>query len=603
MILGVCRIQFFKNLRRPCELFYKRARTKNERSLDQFELEPLNMRNCLNLLFFILTGPWQPLRCSGNDTALQGSGVTPRARWLLPIVALIWLTNAAGSADTSLAVLQRADFSLNKTSTPGAADGFQKIAATAGAIATPAGLSVASSATVTRSESGDQRFDEVENIPPRLLRIGESSASVAERPVVVLMATILFLIVVIMMVYGVRHFIFTLSRLFGKQRHPYIDIDDANWPMITVFIAAHNEEKVIAGCIEALLDTNYPSTRIKIVPVNDRSQDRTREIIDDYAGRFAGRITPFHRLTGKSGKSAALKDALAYAEGDIVIIFDADYVPGRGLLKQLVAPFFDPEVGAVMGRVVPMNAGANLLTRMLDLERSGGYQVDQQARMNLRLVPQYGGTVGGVRRSAVDAVGGWHDDVLAEDTDITYRLMLNGWKTVYTNRSECYEEVPEDWAVRIKQVMRWSKGHNQVLTRYWYQFLTSPFLSMRERVDGMLLLLVFVMPLLLLAGWFIVIALYFFNAGSLLNRLIPAFALMAFSTMGNFAAFFEIAIAVLLDGNRKRLRLLPFNLLCFFVSLLSISRASFNLFVDWLFKREMVWEKTIRYRQPPVSQS
>ena len=529
------------------------------------------------------------------------SATAVRAHFLLPVLVLAWLNIATASTGSSNTVQQRSGVVKNASVTADRGHGFRAISATAGAIAIPAGYSTGSQAYLLHSQGGNRRFDDVENFTPRSLQTGAPSPNFTERPFVVLLATILFLIVVIMMVYGLRHFIFTLSRLFGKQRHPYIDIDDANWPVITVFIAAHNEEKVVAGCIEALLDTNYPATRIKIVPVNDRSQDRTRDIIDDYVARFPGRITPFHRLTGKGGKSAALKDALAYAEGDIVIIFDADYVPGRGLLKQLVAPFFDPEVGAVMGRVVPMNAGTNLLTRMLDLERSGGYQVDQQARMNLTLVPQYGGTVGGVRRSAVDAVGGWHDDVLAEDTDITYRLMLNGWKTVYTNRSECYEEVPEDWPVRIKQVMRWSKGHNQVLTRYWYQFLTSPYLSVRERVDGMLLLLVFVMPLLLLAGWFIVIALYFFNAGSLLNRLIPAFALMAFSTMGNFAAFFEIAIAVLLDGNRKRLRLLPFNLLCFFVSLLSISRASFNLFVDWLFKREMVWEKTVRYRQPPVS--
>ncbi|MCZ8256832.1 MAG: glycosyltransferase family 2 protein, partial [Polaromonas sp.] len=274
------------------------------------------------------------------------------------------------------------------------------------------------------------------------------------------MASLLFLIVLVMMMYGLRHFMFTMNRLTGVQRHPYIDISVASWPMITVFIAAHNEEKVIAGCIEALLDTDYPHDRLKIIPVNDRSQDTTAQIIDGYVERYPSRIWPFHRVGGKAGKSAALKDALVFAQGDIAIIFDADYVPGRGLLKQLVAPFFDPEIGAVMGRVVPANSGANLLTRLLDLERSGGYQVDQQARMNLNLMPQYGGTVGGVRLSAVAAVGGWHDDTLAEDTDITYRLMFNGWKTVYTNRSECYEEVPEDWSVRIKQVTRWAKGHN-----------------------------------------------------------------------------------------------------------------------------------------------
>lgn len=413
-------------------------------------------------------------------------------------------------------------------------------------------------------------------------------------------ATLLFAVICVMVVYAVRHGVLTLNRLLGTQRHPYLDIDQATWPEITVFIAAHNEEKVIAGCLEALLNSNYPADRLKIVPVNDRSGDGTKAIIDAWSARYPGRITPFHRSTGKPGKAAALKDALHHAHGDIAIIFDADYMPGRGLLKQLVAPFFDPEVGAVMGRVVPLNTGANLLTRMLDLERSGGYQVDQQARMNLRLVPQYGGTVGGVRLSAVAAVGGWHDDTLAEDTDITYRLLLSGWKTVYTNRSECYEEVPEDWAVRIKQVKRWAKGHNQVLLRHGYRFATSPFLTWAERLDGLLLLCVFVLPPVLLLGWLLAIGLYFFNAGALLTQLISVFALMAYGTLGNFAAFFEIAMAVLLDGKRNRLRLLPFSLLGFVVSLMAISLSVWDLLLDRVLRRDMVWEKTIRYRKPSI---
>lgn len=413
------------------------------------------------------------------------------------------------------------------------------------------------------------------------------------------MASILFLIVVIMMLYGVRHFMFTMNRLTGKQRHPYIDVAVARWPMITVFIAAHNEEKVIAGCIEALLNTDYPHNCLKIIPVNDRSKDATMAIIDSYVARYPARISPFHRLEGKAGKSAALKDALQFAEGDIAIIFDADYVPGRGLLKQLVAPFFDPEVGAVMGRVVPINSGANLLTRLLDLERSAGYQVDQQARMNMNLLPQYGGTVGGVRLSAVEAVGGWHDDTLAEDTDITFRLMFNGWKTIYTNRSECYEEVPEEWAIRIKQVTRWAKGHNQVMARYWWQFATSKYLTLGQRIDGLLLLFVFVIPLIMLIGWGLALGLYFLNAGSLLSQLIPVFALMVYGTLGNFAAFFEIVVAVLIDGNRRRLRLLPFNMLGFLISLFAIAGAVWSLMIDRIFKREMVWDKTIRYRAAP----
>jgi cellulose synthase/poly-beta-1,6-N-acetylglucosamine synthase-like glycosyltransferase len=422
-------------------------------------------------------------------------------------------------------------------------------------------------------------------------------ASLAERPGAVAVAAVLGLIVFVMLAYGVRHVMFTFSRLLGKPRQPYLDIGVATWPSITVFIAAHNEEKVIAGCLDALLKSDYPRDKLKIVPVNDRSSDGTREIVDRYVAQHPALIVPFHRTSGKAGKSAALKDALALAEGDIAIIFDADYVPSRGLLRQLVAPFFDPEVGAVMGRVVPANAGSNLLTRLLDLERSAGYQVDQQARMNLRGVPQYGGTVGGVRRSAVEAVGGWHDDALAEDTDITFRLLVGGWKTVYNNRAECYEEVPEDWGVRIRQVGRWAKGHNQVMWRSARSLWRSPYLTLRERLDGLMLLGVFVVPPLLLLGWVLAMLLYYMNGGALVALFIPVLALVGYGALGNFAAFLEIVMAVLLDGHRHRIRLLPINLLCFFVSLFTISRALFSVVADHVLKRELVWDKTMRYRK------
>src|SRR5215470_19246442 len=167
-------------------------------------------------------------------------------------------------------------------------------------------------------------------------------------------------------VYTARHYFFTLNRLFGKQRHPYLDLECAEWPAITVLIAAHNEEAVVADILTALLEVDYPAEKLTIVPVNDRSVDRTREIIDSYVLRYPGRrITPFHRTGGRPGKAAALKDAMAYVNTEIMLVFDADYVPGKALIRELVAPFFDPEVGSVMGRVVPLNVGKKLLTRIL----------------------------------------------------------------------------------------------------------------------------------------------------------------------------------------------------------------------------------------------
>lgn len=408
---------------------------------------------------------------------------------------------------------------------------------------------------------------------------------------------ILLAVIALVFIYTVRHYVFTINRVFGSQRHPYADIDAADWPKVTVFIAAHNEEAVISHSLQALLEVDYPADRLQIMPVNDRSTDATKQIIDEFVARYPGRIEPFHRVGGKPGKSAALKDATILASGDILIVFDADYVPGRGLIRQLVAPFFDPEVGAVMGRVVPLNTGANLLTRLLDMERSGGYQVDQQARMNMRLVPQYGGTVGGTKREALEAVGGWRDDALAEDTDLTYRLLLGGWKTVYQNRSECYEESPEAWPVRVRQIMRWSKGHNQAAARYTMNLLRSRSVSWREKLDGILLLGVFAMSPILMLGWFAAIFLYYFSSNDWLVGALALFSLMAYSALGNFAAFFEIGAAVYLDGSRERLRLMPFNFFGFLISMMSISRATFNQIVfDTILKKEFVWDKTLRYR-------
>lgn len=406
------------------------------------------------------------------------------------------------------------------------------------------------------------------------------------------------LLLLLLTLYTARHYVFSLNRLFGVQRHPYSSIVSADWPQVTILVAAHNEEAVIADCLENLMSVDYPRERILVMPVNDRSSDRTREVIDAMVAKYPGRIRPFHRVGGKPGKAAALKEATELVESEFIVVFDADYLPSRGLIRRLMAPFFDPEVGAVMGRVVPNNVAANLLTRLLDLERSGGYQVDQQARMNMGLMPQYGGTVGGIRIKALEAAGGWHDDVLAEDTDLTYRLRLEGWLTVYHNRSECYEEVPQTWAMRIRQIKRWAKGHNQALLRHSLPLLRNRDIPLVERVDGLLLLGVYLLSPMLLVGWLLSALLYFTVSLEVAAPALLMLALMSHSAMGNFAAFFEIAAAAHLDRSHRRVRLLALNWLGFVVSATSIARSMLDqALLDRLRGREFHWDKTVRYRR------
>lgn len=401
--------------------------------------------------------------------------------------------------------------------------------------------------------------------------------------------------VTVLAIYAVRHYFFTLNRLFGRHRQPFVDVVRADWPSLVVFVPAHNESQVIRDSLDALLTCDYPEEQLTIVPIDDRSKDDTREILLEYAANYPDRIKPLLRDDGIPGKAAALAEAMERYTGEIFLVFDADYIPGVRLLKQLVAPFFDPEVGAVMGRVVPLNVGLSLLTRLLDLERAGGYQVDQQARMNLRLVPQYGGTVGGVRRVALEHVGGWKIDSLAEDTDLTVRLALAGWDVVYQNRSECYEEVPETWEARIRQIQRWAKGHNQALRRYLSAWvLNRSHMPFAKVLDGVLLLGVFAVPLVLVVGWACTMLLFFAGYPPAWG-VFTVLAISTFNTVGNFAAFFQVAAASRIDGSRERIRMLPFLFLGFLVSTFAVGRAAVSR-ASWIRGGPVVWQKTERFR-------
>ncbi len=435
--------------------------------------------------------------------------------------------------------------------------------------------------------------------------------------VVLILKIYLVFTVCVLVIYSLRHFLFTLNRLFFEQRIYYQDIIDSDLKNITILIPMHNEEKVARQILDLLVNhiypyenvgkdarkilnllihADYPHDKMEVIPINDFSSDETRKILDDYADRYPF-IRPLHRYEGERGKPAALNEAMKMAKGEIIIVFDADYLPPKGVLKDIAVFFNDPEVGAVMGRVVPVNAKTNLLTRLLDLERTGGYQVDQQARYNMKLIPQYGGTVGGFRKDVVMALGSFNTKILAEDTELTFRLLTKGWKVVYANRAECYEEAPETWTVRARQIRRWSRGHNQVMFRYLWPLITSSHLSKKEKIDGLLLLFVYTIPLILLLALFDSLALFFLGEMQIVGGAIAVIFVGAYNTFGNFAPFYQIGIAALLDGATKRVLLLPLLLFNYFFNTWYIAMGFFEAMVDRITGRTATWVKTKRFRK------
>ena len=412
--------------------------------------------------------------------------------------------------------------------------------------------------------------------------------------VIKIMQGYIIFVIIVMLLYTIRHFSFTIVRLLGRQRLYYNYIVTSRMKSISVLIPMHNEEKVLDNVLTALLECDYDADRLEIIPINDNSTDKTKEMLDEYHRKYEF-IRPLHRNCAERGKPVGLNDAMRMARGEIIVVFDADYRPARSMLKQIALAFEDPQVGAVMGRVIPYNTNKNMLTRLINLERSGGYQVDQQARYNLRTIPQYGGTVGGFRKDILLETGGFNPKVLAEDTELTYRLFTSGWKVVYANSAECYEESPESWNVRGRQIRRWARGHNEVLFRYLIPTITSPHLHLLQKIDGLFLLFIYAVPVLLLLSWGVSLALFFLGRMDIFGGWWVLLFLGIYNAFGNFAPFFEIGAALVIDGLPGEALLLPLLMFNFFFYMWNISLGFFDAVVDTVTGRGVKWDKTVRF--------
>jgi cellulose synthase/poly-beta-1,6-N-acetylglucosamine synthase-like glycosyltransferase len=401
----------------------------------------------------------------------------------------------------------------------------------------------------------------------------------------------------ITLIFLARQISFSIAAVNLPPSNLFSQVQLGEWPSVTVLVAAHNEERVLAGCLEHLLELDYPADKLKIIVVNDRSKDGTAAILDRFAAAADGRIVAIHRPgDAMPGKPAALADAFKRVGSELIVFFDADYLPHPPLLKKLVAPFVDPQVAATMGRVVPYNTQTNLLTRMLDLERRGGYAVDQAVRSAWNLLPQFGGTVGGVRMAALQEVGGWTTDTLAEDTDLTYRLFAKGYVVEYVNDALCYEESPADWGVRYKQIRRWACGHNQCLFRYFRTTLTAQDQPLLRRFDAALVLVFFLFPaisLLGLAAAMIYPTLYAFPPFNF--AVISAFSFVV--AFGNFAPYFQIISALVRDRQPGAVAMLPLIFLSSAISMIASTQGLFLALRGALFDRHLQWDKTTRFRK------
>ena len=399
------------------------------------------------------------------------------------------------------------------------------------------------------------------------------------------------------MVYLIRHYIFTLTVLKRHQKREKAVTagNTAYQPTISILIPARNEEKVIERILQRMTELTYPKNKMQIIVIDDASTDNTAVIAEQYSKTYSY-IKAIHRnkQEGGRGKASALNAGFKHANGEIIYCFDADYYPQKDILEKLTKEFVDPEVGVVQGRITVLNEPQNMVTRLVALERIGGYSVDQRARDSLGLITQFGGTVGGVRRSLLEYLGGWDESILAEDTDLTFSVYLAGYKVRYVHDAECYEEAVESWRAYWKQRYRWAKGHMQCAFKHSLKVLKSGNLRLREKTDAFLLLNVYFVPVLVLFSLVIGVPLLLLKSSQCLAILWISIPFSLYSFVGNFAPFFEVGIGAYLDGRTRAQWLIPLLIFMFLYNIPICTNALIDLLISKIFRRNSKnWAKTI----------
>jgi len=413
----------------------------------------------------------------------------------------------------------------------------------------------------------------------------------------ILLLNLLFaFLVVIMGAYVIRHYLFTLAALYHTDENPHTQADnEAFKPYVSVLIPARNEEAVIERILQRMTELTYPKGKLEVIVINDASTDKTGVIAERFARKHKF-IKVLHRNAeeGGKGKPEVLNCGLSQASGDIIYCFDADYYPRRDIIERLTKHFQNPEVGAVQGRVTVLNEHTTLVTRLVALERTGGFRVDQFARNELGLITQFGGTVGGFRRTLLEKLGRWDPYMLTEDTDLTFKVYLEGFKIKYDNDADCYEEAVENWRSYWKQRSRWAKGHMQCAFRHFWQLIRSRNLGLREKVDGLLLLNIYFVPIFAALAWILGAVLFLLQPPSWTELLWIAMPISFYSSVGNFAPFFEVGIGAYLDGKHRACCLIPLLILTFILNMVICTKALVDLcFCRLVGKRRHEWAKTV----------
>lgn len=405
--------------------------------------------------------------------------------------------------------------------------------------------------------------------------------------------TIFFILLFIFILYGSWAFLFIFASFFNvssnfnsfpkrliRKKSPYTNHSNNK---ISIIIPCKNEEDVIIRTLNAVKKQDYPLHQVIIV--DDNSQDNTYHLCQSFIEEnVLENFFLFKRTKIDSNKAKAVNNALNLVDGDIVVLFDADNYPEKNCIQELVNRFNNPEVGVVQGRII--SRVHNLISKIVFMERASGFNVRFLGKEVFNLNCQFGGTAVAIRKNLLDDLGGFNENSLTEDTDITARVIASGYHIVYQPLAMVKEETPPNINNYISQRTRWATGHMNCFLENFKTIITSS-IPLKRKLDALLFLFYYFVPI-------------FCGLGMIFGLLTYHFYTHIFLNLGNIGILviilcltpiIEILVGTLRSDNKKYILLMPLMIFFFILNIFICFNGIFNLI-----KGNKKWIKTERFQ-------
>ncbi len=257
-------------------------------------------------------------------------------------------------------------------------------------------------------------------------------------------------------------------------------------PKITIQLPMFNEFTVAERIIRSTCQIDYPLDKLEIQVLDDstdESADIARAAVDEWAAKGYP-IKYLHRENRVGYKAGALEEGLKQASGEYIAIFDADFIPPRDILYNVMDYFTDDQIGMVQVRWDHLNRDASLLTRGQAIFLDGHFVIEHTARNRSGRFMHFNGTAGVWRRKTIDDAGGWQHDTICEDLDLSYRAQMKGWQFVYLPQYAAPAELPPEMIGFKQQAHRWTKGSFQTAIKLLPKILRSKQLPYRVKSEA-----------------------------------------------------------------------------------------------------------------------